>query len=67
MRKLAVEVTGRERLRSQKQSLARPGEQELAAVLAGARAEIEHVIGGGDRVRIVLDHQDGVAQVAQVS
>ena len=45
--------------------VARAGEEQLAAELAGAGAEVEHVIGGGDGVGIVLDDQDGVAQIAQ--
>jgi hypothetical protein len=32
---------------------------------ARARAQVQHVIGGGDGVGIVLHHQDGVAQIAQ--
>ena len=32
---------------------------------AGAGADVEHVIGGADGVLVVLDHDDGVAEVAQ--
>ena len=32
---------------------------------AGAGADIDHVIGGEDRVLVVLDHDHGVAEVAQ--
>ena len=45
--------------------VARAGENQFAAVFARAGAEIEHVIGGQDRVRIVLHHQQRVAQIAQ--
>ncbi len=37
----------------------------FAAVTAGARAEIDDVIGAANRVLVMLDHQHGVAQVAQ--
>ncbi len=41
------------------------GENHLAAVFAGAGAEIENVIGGEDGVGIVLDDQERVAEIAQ--
>ena len=37
----------------------------LAAARPGARAEIENVIGRADRFFIVLDHDDGIPEVAQ--
>ena len=37
----------------------------MAAVDAGAGADVEHVIGGADGVLVVLDHDHGVAEVAQ--
>ena len=40
--------------------------QQLAAKLARAGAEIEQMIGGAQNVRIVLDDENGVAQVAQL-
>ena len=39
---------------------------EVAAVFAGSGAEIEDVVGAADGVFVVLDDEDGVAQVAQV-
>jgi hypothetical protein len=36
-----------------------------AGVPARAGAEIEHVVGGADRVLVVLDDQHGVAEIAQ--
>ena len=39
---------------------------EVAAVLAGAGAEVEDVVGLADGVFVVLDDEDGVAEVAQV-
>ena len=38
---------------------------DLPAARARAGAEIENVIRGANRVFIVLDHDDGIAQVAQ--
>ena len=39
---------------------------DLAAVHAGARADVDHVVGQADRVFVVLDHDHRVADVAQV-
>jgi hypothetical protein len=36
-----------------------------AAMHAGAGADIDHVIGGADGVFVVLDHDHGVAEIAQ--
>ena len=41
------------------------GENQLAAVFAGAGAEVHDVIGGHDGVGIVLDDEQRVAEVAQ--
>ena len=40
-------------------------EDHVPAVLAGAGAEIDHVVGGSDRLLVVLDDDHGVAEVAQ--
>ena len=40
-------------------------EDQLAAVLAGARTEVDQVVGGADRLFVVLDDDDAVALVAQ--
>ena len=37
----------------------------MAAVLAGARADVDSPVRGLDRVLVVLDDDQGVAQVAQ--
>ena len=37
----------------------------MAAVHAGAGADVDHVVGGADGVLVVLDHDHGVAEVAQ--
>ena len=42
------------------------GGEELAAELTGAGAEIEQGVGGADDLGIVLDDEDGVAEVAQL-
>ncbi len=39
---------------------------EVAAVFAGAGAEVEDVVGFADGVFVVLDDEDGVAEVAEV-
>ena len=38
---------------------------DLAAVLAGARADVDDPVGGPDGVLVVLDDDQGVAEVAQ--
>ncbi len=40
--------------------------QQRAAELARAGAEVEQVVGGADDVGVVLDDEDGVAEVAEV-
>ena len=40
-------------------------EDQLAAELAGAGTEVDHVIGRANRFFIVLDDDDGVAEIAQ--
>ena len=40
-------------------------EDDVAAVLARARPEIDHVVGRADRFLVVLDDHHGVAEVAQ--
>ena len=47
------------------QRLRRPLEDHVAAVLAGAGPEIDDVVGGADRLLVVLDDDDGVAEIAQ--
>ena len=42
------------------------GGEQLAAEFAGAGAEVEQVVGGADDVGVVLDDEDGVAEIAQV-
>ena len=47
------------------QPLDRAGVDDLAAVLPGARADVDDVVGHLDGVLVVLDHEHGVAEVAQ--
>ena len=42
-----------------------PGEHDVAAVLARARADVDHVVGDPDRLLVVLDDEHRVAEVAQ--
>lgn len=62
----AAQVLAGERLRVGLHRLRRALRHHLAAVLAGARAHVDHPIGAADHVLVVLDHDDAVAQVAQV-
>ena len=39
---------------------------DLAAMDARTRSDVDHVVGVEDRVLVVLDHDHGVADVAQV-
>ena len=41
------------------------GDDDLAAVLAGAGADVDDPVGGADGVLVVLDDDQGVAEVAQ--
>ena len=43
------------------------GSDHLPAVLAGAWAEVDHVICGGDHFQVVFDDEDGVAKIAQAA
>ena len=42
-----------------------PGDDDLAAVLAGARPDVDDVVGDADGLLVVLDDDHGVAEVAQ--
>ena len=43
----------------------RPGDHDLAAVLAGPRPDVHYPVSRPDRVLVVLDHDQRVAEVAQ--
>src|SRR4029077_6103276 len=38
---------------------------DLAAMFAGGGADVDHVVGGPDRLLVVLHHDQGVAEVPQ--
>ena len=43
----------------------RAGHHDVAAVLPGAGSDVDHVVGHPDGVLVVLDHDHGVAQIAE--
>ena len=42
-----------------------PCGDDVAAMHAGAGADVDHIVGDADGVLVVLDHDHGVAEVAQ--
>src|SRR3990170_7962308 len=60
-----AEVARGKRLRRGEELRAGTGEEHAPAQFAGAGAEIDDVVGGGDGIGIVFDQQDGIAEVAQ--
>src|SRR5258707_1535504 len=62
---LSAEISPGERFLLAEHGLVRAREEQLAAELAGAMAEIDHMIRRQNRVRIMLDDQNGVAEIAQ--
>ena len=61
---LAREILARE-AGARLDRVGRPVVDDLAALRAGARPEVDHVIGGADRLLVVLDDDDAVAEIAQ--
>ena len=59
------QVGGRQRIRAREDGRGRADAHDLAAVLAGARPHVDHEVGRADRLLVVLDHDDRVAEVAQ--
>ena len=47
------------------QALDRAGVDDLPAVLTGAGADVDDPVGGADRLLVVLDHDQGVAEVLE--
>ena len=43
----------------------RAGGDDLAAIDPGARPHVDQIVGGADRLLVMLDHQHGIAEVAQ--
>ena len=64
-RDLPREVAAGQRRRIPDHLRRRAGRDDLAAVLAGARAEVDQVVGGAHRALVVLDDDHRVAEVAK--
>ena len=62
---LAGEVLPGDRVLLLEQVLQRARDDDLAAVLAGARTDVDDVVGDADRLLVVLDDDHRVAEVAQ--
>ena len=62
----AHEVSRGERARVRAELVLRAAEHDLAAPVAGAGAELDHVIRGFDEATVVLDHDDRVARLRQL-
>ena len=62
----AREVLAGQRMRARADLLRRALRDDLAAVLARAGPHVDDVVGGQDRVLVVLDDDHAVAEVAQV-
>ena len=64
---IAAQITRRERIVAVRHQLReRTFEDDASAVFAGARPQVDDVIGGAHHVGIVLHHHDGVAEIAQL-
>ena len=62
------EVLPGQRLAWRRQQLLRPPlEHHVAAVFAGARPEVDQVVGRANRLFVVLDDEHGVAEIAQLA
>src|SRR5690606_9981681 len=64
---VATQVRRGQRARRAEHRLERALRDDLAAVPARAGAEIDDVVRGADRVLVVLDHDDRVPQVAELT
>ena len=62
---LAVEISRGKRFAALRKLAARAGEEQFPAMFARAGAQIDDVIGGGNRVGIMLDDKNRVPEVAQ--
>ncbi len=63
-RELPAQVAAGQRVGISLHLFHRARSQNAPAQLSGAGAEIDQPVGGADDVRVVLDDQDGVAQIA---
>ena len=64
-RQFAGEIFAGQRLRIAHDVGGRALRDDMAAMHAGAGADVEHVVGEADGVLVMLDHDHGVAEVAQ--
>ena len=62
---IAAQVTSRDRIGVGQQLLARPGEDQLAAVLSRAGPQVEDMVGSQNCLGIVLHDYQRVAEIAQ--
>ena len=62
----AGKILAGERIRMCFDVVGRALRDDLAAMHAGARADVEHLVGGANGFFVVFDDQHGVAEVAQV-
>ncbi len=62
---LADEIMPGQRLRRTHDVVRRALGDDVAAMDAGAGADVDDVVGGADRILVMLDHDHGVAEVAQ--
>ena len=65
-RELVPEIFRGQRTRLEQQSLVVARVDDLAALLAGAEADVDDVIGNANHVLVVLDDEHGVALVAKL-
>ena len=61
----AGEILAGERMPVRHDVVGRALRDDLAAMHAGAGADVEHIVGEADGVLVMLDHDHGVAEVAQ--
>ncbi|CCK04027.1 hypothetical protein BN129_2780 [Cronobacter sakazakii 701] len=64
---LTAHELARERFRHRHNGVKRAFRDDLTAVYARARADVDHVVGGADGVFIVLHHNHGIAKITQVN
>ena len=61
------EVVGGDAVGGGQHLIERPLRDDLAAVDAGAGAHVDDIVGGADRVLVMLDDQHGVAEISQAA
>ena len=66
-RQLVTQILRGQRARLFEQVRQIAGEHDAAALLAGAEADVDDVVGDADHVFVVLDDEHGVALIAQLS